>query len=267
MVSLPEISDLSPDAIKAKIRSPFWKQIILNKTVDSTNTVASGIAEKAEESTIVLADSQTKGRGRLGRLWISPPGVSIYMSIILKPLIDICDVTFITIMAAVACANALRKSTNLNVTIKWPNDLVCSGKKIGGILTELKIEHNRLIYAVTGIGINVNADINTFPADVRDIATTVKNETGKVFRRTDIIADILNETEKWYIALNKGDKDTIISEWKRLDSTLGKEVLVITASDTLSGIAELIDEKGMLMLRLPSGQLKRITTGDLKILR
>ena len=215
----------------------------------------------------MLADSQEKGKGRLGRFWISPSGVNIYMSIITRPAIDPEDTTLLTIMAAVGCTIALRRVTDLNVSIKWPNDLMASDKKLGGILTEMKTCPGRVIFAIIGIGINVNVDMDVFPDDVKKIATSVKNETSKVYSRTEIIAEILNELDKWYKILKGMGKKILLTEWQRLTSTLGREVKVSVGKETFAGLAESLDDKGMLILRLMSGELKRISSGDLTILR
>ncbi|MDP2754776.1 MAG: biotin--[acetyl-CoA-carboxylase] ligase [Nitrospirota bacterium] len=238
------------------------------KTVGSTNVTAAELAEKgAAEGIVVLADSQEKGKGRLGRFWISPSGVNIYMSIITRPEADPEDATLLTIMAAVGCTIALRRVTDLNVSIKWPNDLMASDKKLGGILTEMKTCPGRVIFAIIGIGINVNVDIDVFPDDVKKIATSVKNETSKVYSRTEIIAEILNELDKWYKILKGMGKKILLTEWQRLTSTLGREVKVSVGKETFAGLAESLDDKGMLILRLMSGELKRISSGDLTILR
>jgi len=215
----------------------------------------------------VLADSQEKGKGRLGRFWISPSGVNIYMSIITRPEADPEDATLLTIMTAVGCTIALRRVTDLNVSIKWPNDLMASDKKLGGILTEMKTCPGRVIFAIIGIGINVNVDMDVFPDDVKKIATSVKNETSKVYSRTEIIAEILNELDKWYKILKGMGKKILLTEWQRLTSTLGREVKVSVGKETFAGLAESLDDKGMLILRLMSGELKRISSGDLTILR
>lgn len=215
----------------------------------------------------MLADSQEKGKGRLGRFWISPSGVNIYMSIIMRPEADPEDATLLTLMAAVGCTIALRRVTDLNISIKWPNDLMASDKKLGGILTEMKTCPGRVIFAIIGIGINVNVDIDVFPYDVKKIATSVKNETSKVYSRTEIIAEILNELDKWYKILKGMGKKILLTEWQRLTSTLGREVKVSVGKETFAGLAESLDDKGMLILRLMSGELKRISSGDLTILR
>jgi BirA family biotin operon repressor/biotin-[acetyl-CoA-carboxylase] ligase len=253
--------------IREKVKGNFGRKILFYETVDSTNTIAANLPEKTPEGTVILADCQEKGRGRLGRLWLSPRGVNIYMSVILRPDLKPRDTTLITLMAAVACALAIRRVTGISVTIKWPNDLMASGRKIGGILTEMKTTRDRIISVVVGIGINVNGELGSFPEEIRGMATSVRNETGEVFSRERIIAEILNEMNRWYPFLKVQGREVLLSEWKHLSSTLGKEVRVTTGQETFSGYAQSIDNEGLLLLRLPSGELKSISSGDLTILR
>lgn len=253
--------------IKAKVKGIFGKEIFLYETVGSTNTVAAELFEKTSEGAVILADGQERGRGRLGRTWISPAGVNIHMSVILRPKTELRDATLITIMAAVACASGLRKATGLDVSIKWPNDLMVSDKKLGGILTDIKTEKGTIIAAIVGIGINVNSNTDTFPQEVNKTATSVKKETGDLSSREEITIAVLIEMDKWYAILQGEDRTMLLSEWKRLTSTLGKKVAVTLGEETLSGVAEAIDGEGRLLLKLPSGEIKRISSGDLTVLR
>ena len=244
------------------------REIVFRESVDSTNTLAMELAEKgALHGTVVIADSQLKGKGRLGRTWVSPPRSNVYMSVILRPEVEPGDATLLTIMAAIACATAVRNTTGLQVKIKWPNDMMVSDKKLGGILTEIKSDPDRIILAVIGIGVNVNIRRRDFPPDVRPIATSIREKLGKMQSRTFIIAEILKEIERWYKVLIKDGREPLLVEWKRLSSTLGRKVKVIVGRETFTGIAEDIDEEGMLMLRLSSGVLKKISAGDLTTLR
>jgi BirA family biotin operon repressor/biotin-[acetyl-CoA-carboxylase] ligase len=255
------------DEIKRNIRGDLGKEILFYKTIDSTNAAAAALAGQSGEGLVVLSDSQEKGRGRLGRSWISPPSVNVYMSIVLKPEISPGDATLITLSAAVACAIALRSVTGLEVRIKWPNDLTVSDKKLGGILTELKIVRRKIDYAIVGIGINVNIDPDVFPVEVRKIATSLKSESGTIYSREKIIAAVLNEMHTWYSCLKNLEREKILSAWKGLTSTLGREVAVTAGRETYRGLAESIDGEGMLLLRLPTGEKKRIHAGDLTMLR
>jgi BirA family biotin operon repressor/biotin-[acetyl-CoA-carboxylase] ligase len=255
------------DEIKKNLRSGPGREILFYETVGSTNSVALTLSERAEEGTVILSDCQEKGRGRLGRLWISPPGVNIYMSIILKPEMKPADATLLTLTAGVACSIALRRVSGLDIRIKWPNDLMVADKKLGGILAELKTDGKKIAFAIVGIGINVNMDMNEFPGDIREIATSFKNETGKIYSRENVISEILSEIDRWYLKLKKMDRESILSSWKQLTSTLGREVTVITGPKTWKGFAESVDDEGMLILRLPSGETEKISSGDLTILR
>ncbi len=265
---LIKTSELSVEELRTLIKGDIGREIVFLESVDSTNSLSMELADKgSQEGTVVIADSQKKGKGRLGRTWVSPPGVNIHMSIIMRPKMEPKDATLLTIMAAVACVTALRRATELQVTIKWPNDLMVSGKKVGGILTEMKSDPDRIIFAVLGIGINVNMDMKELPPDVRPIATSIKQETGEGQSRTLLIAEILKEIEHWYKVLHKMGRAPLLDEWRVLTSTLGREVRVTVGEEAFTGMAEAIDEEGMLILRLPSGALKKIIAGDLIILR
>ncbi len=263
-----ESGDLSTRAIIAGLRSDFWKKIICYRAVDSTNECALSLSLKSPESrTVIIADSQTKGRGRLGRVWVSPPGRNIYMSAVLIPEIEPRDATFLTVAAVLACASALRNKTGIIANIKWPNDLMARGKKIGGILTELRSGHDKINFAVMGIGINVNTGGKDFPKELEDIATSVKEETGKYYSRSGIIAEVLNELAQWYEKLIYEGGFSLLEEWRKLSSTIGKRVRIALCTEVLSGLAEGIDEGGMLVLKLASGERRRISAGDLTELR
>lgn len=254
--------------LRALIKGEIGREVISLGEVNSTNTFAMEIGDKgAAHGTVVIADSQTKGRGRMGRTWVSPPGRNIYMSVILRPSMQVRDATLLTIIAGVACCRALRYITHLPVDIKWPNDLMVSRRKLGGILTETKSGAGRIISAVIGIGINLNAKLEDFPSDVKAIATSVRNETGKGQSRTVLIGGILNELDYWYRIFVEKERNPILNEWRKLTSMLGKPVQVIWGGEGLNGIADDIDDEGMLILRLPSGILKKISAGDLTILQ
>lgn len=255
------------EAIKEKVRGEIGKEILFYRNTGSTNTLALGLADTSAEGLVIIADSQKSGKGRLGRTWWSPPEKNIYMSILLKPQIEPLEVTLITILSAVACATAIRKTAGLKVTIKWPNDLIVSDKKIGGILTELKLKDKRITHAVVGIGINVNSGRDQLPEDIRETATSVIIEKGSTVSREEIIPETLNEIGRWYAILKDGGKHMLLEEWKRLSSTLGKKVNVVIGNRRLFGFAESIDGEGRLILRLESGEVEKIHSGDLTVLR
>jgi BirA family biotin operon repressor/biotin-[acetyl-CoA-carboxylase] ligase len=273
LIKTPEFS---VEELKILVKGDFGKEIIFRESLDSTNTLAMELAEKGgrhgTHGTVVIADRQLKGKGRLGRTWFSPPQCNIYMSVIVRPEIEPKDATLLTIMSAISCARAVRNSTGIEVKIKWPNDLMVSERKLGGILAEMKSDQDRIVFAVIGIGINVNSSLDAFPPEVRAVAASVMEELrekgySRDISRTLIIAAILNELERWFKVLIKGGRIQLINEWKKLSSTLGRKVKVVSGKDTFSGIAEDIDDEGMLILRLPSGGLKKISAGDVTMLR
>ncbi|MBI4686227.1 MAG: biotin--[acetyl-CoA-carboxylase] ligase [Nitrospirae bacterium] len=258
---------LETEGLHGLITGSLGKEIILLQDTDSTNTVAARLADEGSpHGTVIIAETQRGGRGRLGRSWFSTKG-NIYMSIILKPAVKTEAAALLTLMAGVACVRALGSTTGLDVRLKWPNDIVVAGKKMGGILTETKILADTLLFAVVGIGINVNMQREEFPSDIQSLATSVKAETNKTQSLPLIISEILKETEACYELFRENKRDTLLQEWRRLSSTLGKNVKVTIGKDIITGIAEDIDDKGMLLLRLLSGELKTISSGDVTLLR
>lgn len=244
------------------------EEIIRLGTVDSTNTYAMELAERgAANGTVVIAENQTKGKGRIGRTWVSPPGGNIYMSVILRPRIKLENATLLTIMSGIACCLAIRDVAGLATEVKWPNDIVISGKKLGGILTEVKSMAGKISFAIIGIGINVNVPLEGFPPDIRGIATSIRNETAKKHSEDDLIAGILRELDLWIAILEEKGGEPVLDEWRRLTTMLGRTVSVTLGRETFAGTAEDLDEQGRLILRLPSGISRRINAGDLTILR
>ncbi|MBI3592241.1 MAG: biotin--[acetyl-CoA-carboxylase] ligase [Nitrospirae bacterium] len=266
---LIQAPDLSIEEIRNSLSNhQIGKEIIFLDTTGSTNTVASELAMKGcTEGTVIIADEQTGGRGRRGRAWISPAGKNLYMSIILKPDISPRDATMLTLMSAVSCASAVKKLSTIPVSIKWPNDIMVSDRKLGGILTEIKTDMDRISYSIIGIGMNINLDIDDLPHDIRPIATSIKHETGVSQSRTQFAVEILREIGKWYSALLTSGKDRIIKEWLQLSSTIGRSVKVTAGDAIFTGTAEGIDDEGILLLRLQDNSIKKISAGDVTILR
>ncbi len=263
--------DLSIEEIKASLsgRSKIiGNEIIFFDTINSTNTLAMELAGRGcSEGTVIIADEQTGGKGRLGRKWLSPSGKNLYMSIILKPAVSPRDATILTLFSAVACTSAIRKISSIPASIKWPNDIMVSDRKLGGILTEIKADMDRIFHAVIGIGININIEADDMPDEIKAIATSIKNETGDVLSRTKVAVEILREMDRWYSILLSSGKKPIIEEWLRLSSTIGKAVRVTIGDKVFTGIAGNIDDEGMLMLKLPDNTVKKISAGDVTILR
>ncbi len=262
-------ADLSVEEILCEVKGDFWKEILFHERTGSTNELAASLSLQNDHAsgTVIIADMQEKGKGRLGRRWISPPGVNIYMSVILRPEMAPRDATLLTLLSAVACTAAIRAVTGVDAGIKWPNDLIASGKKLGGILTEVKTDPDRIDVAVVGIGINVNVDPADFPEEIKGTATSIRGETGRRFSRSGIIIRILKEIEYWFRVLKSEGRVPLLQEWRRLSFMIGREVTVSTARGVVSGTAEDIDDEGMLVLRLPSGEKARIISGDVTSVR
>ncbi len=268
---LIESPDLSIEEIRNALSKGSHKigsNLLFYKTVASTNALCVEMAHKgSKEGLVIIADEQTSGRGRLGRTWVSPAGKNLYMSILLIPPIAPRDATILTLMSGVACCIALRKLLLIPIHLKWPNDLIANDKKIGGILTEISADMDKIYRAVIGIGININADSDDFPEEVRQIATSVQKETGSQFGRTEIALEVLKEFDRWYeILLTNGKKD-ILSEWRDCSSTIGRKVKVTIGNQVFKGIAEEIDQEGLLILKLFDGSFMKVDAGDVTMLR
>lgn len=245
----------------------LWGEVFLFEEIDSTNTKGMDLArEGAPEGTIILAETQRKGKGRLGRTWISPPAVNIYLSIIMRPDIPPSQAPFMTLMASVAAASAIRKAMGIPAFIKWPNDIILGEKKVGGILTEMRSGIDRIDFIVLGIGININLDTSILPPDVRLIATSIKEYLGKDVPRIEVLVAILKELDIWYnIFLKKGPRP-ILDEWRFLTATIGKRVKIAFLSGVIEGVAEGIDEEGRLLVRIGTGAIEKVSSGDVTII-
>lgn len=263
--------DLSVEEIRDSISSRsriIGREIIFFDIINSTNTCAMELAEKGcPDGTVIIADAQTGGKGRLGRKWLSPRGKNLYMSIILRPVILPRDAAILTLMPAVACASAIKRLSSVPASIKWPNDIMASDRKLGGILTEIKADMDRIFHAVIGIGININLEAGDMSDEIKACATSIKNESGDTQSRTLIAIEIIKELDRWYSMLLNSGKKPIIDEWLKLSSTIGRAVKVTVGNNVFTGIAESIDDEGMLILKLPGNTLKKISAGDVTILR
>ncbi|HOA83347.1 MAG TPA: biotin--[acetyl-CoA-carboxylase] ligase [Thermodesulfovibrio thiophilus] len=244
------------------------KEIVIYDEVESTNSMANELLKQGYPSgTVVIADRQIKGKGRLGRKWISPYGKNLYMSIALKPTIPPKYATLLTLTSAVACTTALRRYTDIPVMIKWPNDMLVDDKKVGGILTEMKIEGEKIKSAVVGIGINVNMTEEDIPEEIKEIASSLKICKEEEFLRVLLAAEIIKEFDKWYQLLEKRQRKTIIDRWIQLSCTIGRQVKIVLSDKELIAGAEAIDEEGRLIVKLSDGTYEKISAGDVTLLR
>ncbi len=246
----------------------LWRQVIYLPATGSTNDVAKRLAAQgASEGTVVVADEQTAGRGRLGRRWLAPRGACLLCSILLRPQLPPTRANRLTMLCSLAASDAVEKVAGLPVALKWPNDLITQSptwKKLAGVLTETGIVGEQLEFVVVGIGINVNVPPETLPTlDPR--ATSILAETGKEADRVALLATLLAGVEARYERLRTGENPC--AEWVVRLATLGQRVEATTSAGTLAGVAESVNEDGALLLRTPDGKLHRLLAGDVTLSR
>jgi BirA family biotin operon repressor/biotin-[acetyl-CoA-carboxylase] ligase len=263
IASVPDI--LRQGDITAGLKTKLiGREVHLLSSVSSTNTLAMEMAAQgAAEGTVVVAETQTGGKGRRGRAWISPKG-NLYLSVVLRPDIPMHKAPLITLMAAVAAATTITKAFGLEAGIKWPNDILIAGRKVCGLLTEMSAEQDRIRHVVVGVGIDVNMDPEALPPEVRALSTTLAAESGKKIDRTALLRQLLREMDDWYrVFLN--DAPAVLAEWTRLNITVGNRVAVSGAGETLAGLAQGIDDEGRLIVILDDGSRKTVAAGDVTI--
>jgi BirA family biotin operon repressor/biotin-[acetyl-CoA-carboxylase] ligase len=261
----------SPDLLIPSEINPLletkWigKKIHFFEAVDSTNTKAYEFALRgAREGEVVIAESQKKGRGRLGREWFSPPFSNLYLSVILRPKIPPHQASLITLMAAVATADALRKFSGLDPRIKWPNDVLLNDRKVAGLLNEIHSEADRIHFVILGIGINLNMDESMVSKEIRSRATSLKKEMGQTISRKEFLKTLLGELETWYEVFLEEGGTTILKAWRDRAQIQGKQVNVTSFGETLRGVAIDVDSDGALILETETGERKRVVAGDVE---
>jgi len=240
-------------------------RILYYPSVGSTNDVARALAVTgAPEGIVVLADEQTAGRGRRGRRWLAPTGTCLLFSLLLRPLLAPRQCGRLTMACSLALAESIESQTGLAIGLKWPNDLLARGRKVGGILIELGTEGERLEYAIVGMGLNVNLDF-TAPEVVclRERATSLAQELGAPVAREPLLACILNRLEARYLALCDGWLPH--QEWMARLVMLDQKVVISGLDSELEGWAEGVDRDGALLLRLRDDQMLRVLAGDVSL--
>lgn len=232
----------------------------------STNDVVEKLArDGVREGVVVFAESQTRGRGRLGRKWVSPARKGLWFSILLRPNLRPQETTQLTVATAIALRRAIFSQTRLPVEIKWPNDILLGGKKLAGILTEMSAELDRVRHVIPGIGIDVNQDASEFPLELRKTATSLKIESGESLSRPALAVEILRELDRDYSRVCEGKFSDIAGEWVEHCATIGGNVTVQIGERKIRGRAESLDDNGALILRTEHGRLQCITGGDVTI--
>lgn len=239
--------------------------VIYLPETDSTNTRAKRLGDEgASHGTLVIAEQQTGGKGRRGRRWESPAGSSIYMSILLRPEIQPNQAPMLTLVMAQSVAEAIRGVTNQEALIKWPNDIVVNGKKVCGILTEMSTEIQWINHVVIGVGINVN--IESFPEELEETATSLYLESGKRQRRAPLIAEVMKQFERYYNQfIQTGDLSGMQEEYNRLLVNRDREVRVLEPGHEYNGRAAGINETGELLIRTGDGQIRKVYAGEVSV--
>lgn len=231
-------------------------------SVTSTNDVAFDLALKGSaDGMAVFASTQTKGRGRLNREWVSIPDKGIYLSLILRPIIRPDEAQEITLMSALSAVKTIREITSLPALVKWPNDVLINDKKVCGILTEMDAEADRVKFLIVGIGINVNTEQKDLP----DTATSLKEVSKKEVELDKFLLELLKQLDKYY-AIFKQNKSAIINECKEFMHLWGKRIKIKTLDKEIEGQAIDLDERGALIIRLDNGFLERVLSGDVLLI-
>ncbi|UCB50922.1 MAG: biotin--[acetyl-CoA-carboxylase] ligase [Deltaproteobacteria bacterium] len=260
------MDSLQPHIILDKLgTSLFAQNIIFQRSLDSTNTIAKELAAQgAPEGTLVLAEEQRAGKGRMGRRWVSPGYVNLLFSLLMRPKIHKDQVFVTTMILALATIEAIRSRTGLTPTIKWPNDLFVAGKKLGGILTEFSMSHDDIDYVVLGLGLNVNWSPDQ-REEVSHPATSILAETGSKISRNELLVSILMTFEMYYRQVLSGHIDDFYRTWNEASMIIGRNVEIVSPKEKTHGKALRIDRNGALVIQDNAGKERKIISGDVSI--
>lgn len=259
LISIPD--KLLPWEIKVGLDTDvIGHNIIYEEDLGSTMDEAVRLAnDNAAEGTVIFAEHQTKGRGRMGKHWVSPAGTGLYLSLIIRPRIMLKDAAKLTLLTGVAVCEAVNGFTQAGAGIKWPNDILIGGKKLAGILTEMNAELDCIRFVVIGIGMNVNTPLSRLPKE----AISLKAAIGKHCDRISFAREILRSFESWYKTLQQVGFDPVLDRWRELSCTLNKQITFRERDKEWSGKAIDIDNDGSLLVRLPDGKIVKRNAGEI----
>jgi len=245
--------------------SIFSKNLILHERIDSTNKLAKELALKgAQDGTVVLAEEQVAGKGRMDRRWLSPSHTNLLFTIIMRPKLDPNDTFILTMILAVAVIDTVREMNGLEILIKWPNDLCINQKKVAGILTEFSVRDKRLEYVILGLGLNVNWR----PEENNGLmypATSILVESGRMISRNELLSGILKRFEGSYKEVLSGRGEDLYMRWNQLSMVIGKDVKIISQDEVVRGKVIRIDRQGALILKNSLGEEKKRLSGDVSL--
>lgn len=266
LISTPE-TPVAAEIEAARADCFFGCRVTYLAAVDSTNRAATQLAEGgAPAGSVVLADAQTAGRGRLARSWFSPPGRNAYLSLILRPPIPPVRVPQLSLVAAVACARAMETVCGVAPRVKWPNDLYVDGRKVSGILCDMRAETDQLAFLILGIGINVNIAPHEFPEEIAEFATSLSAACGKRVNRVRLICELLDALELAYDEWMENGLAGFRDAWRER-SLLHSRRITVEGPDgrTREGIVEDLGDDGALLLRTPDGRKEALYAGDVHL--
>ena len=260
---------LSPETLYPALAGTRFAagKILCMDVTTSTNDEAKSLSEAgAPEGSLVVADVQVNGRGRRGRTWFDSPGQSLLFSVLLRPPLEPAKCGMLPLLAAVSVREGLAAAGFAEVGIKWPNDLMVKGRKLGGILCEISTDFDRVNHAVLGIGLNVNVPAADFPPEVRALACSLKSESGRAWKRVEVLTAVLCEMDRLLTAAWRGDFQPVAERWKAHSVTLGNRITAhLPNGSRLTGIAEDLDPGGGLVLRDDACKLHLLTSGDVTL--
>lgn len=258
MGGLDGVQAVSPTMLDFFLRdNPVFNKCIYVKEIDSTQKIIKKLAaQDAPEGIVAFSEMQTDGRGRRGRNWKGTPDKNLTFSVLLRPNLMPCEVQLLNLASGLAVKETLIKECGIPAELKWPNDVLCRGKKLCGILSEAAGEADKVYYAVTGIGVNLNMEKDDFPEDIRDIATSVFIESGAKAPRWKVLVRLLDIFASYLKLLEaKNGAESMLKIYRTGCDTIGKHVKVIQDDDTFTGEAVRITQQGALVVLTPSGEM------------
>lgn len=264
LCSRPDL--LLPEEVRTGLATEvLGRQVVHYFDIPSTNNEAKRLAaDGCPEGTIVVAEAQQAGRGRLSRGWFSPPGGGIWLSLVLRPPFPPQEAPKCTLLAAVAAVEAIRETTGVTCGIKWPNDILWQGRKVMGILTEMSAEMDAINYVVIGMGLNVSVPAEAFPEELRETAASLAMASSRTFSRVSLLQQLLGRLEHWYRRVQAEGFAPVLDAWRQEALTLGQPVRVLAPGHSFDGVAEDIDQDGALLVRTEEG-LQRVLAGDVSL--
>lgn len=253
--------------IRRDLKTKFVGGVISHyREVNSTQEIAKKLAAGgSEEGTLVVAETQTAGKGRRNRNWFSPKG-GIYLSIILRPKLAPSQAPLMALLAGVAAAKTIRELYKLKAELKWPNDILVNDKKVGGVLIEIAAETDAINWLVVGIGLNANTKTASFPPELRTTAVSLEEGCGRKIPRVELVRRLLEEIERLYLVFDNQGSAPILEGWKSMTNTLGVPVRV-TNGEVIEGKAVDVDQDGALIIKTADGEIRRVVAGDVSLRR